>query len=301
MTGRTNAPEAASLRPLLITDSCCDLPAALLAERDIVTLDYPVVLDGVEQVDESGRPVSHALFYGRVRAGAAPSTAAIAIPSYAEAFRAGAAQGRPVVLLGLSSALSGTFDRALMARDLVLEEYPEADIRVIESLNASVALGLLVLEAADHISAGAAIDELVAWLEPARSTVNAYFTLETLEHLRRGGRISDVAAAAGTMLDIKPVLRIDGIGALVISEKLRGRRKSMAALADILQRRIDGGRRVLVGHGDSPEDGARLAEMVRERAGAAEVVVTEVGPVIGSHVGPGMLAVAFIGTERSVR
>jgi DegV family protein with EDD domain len=292
---------ATSLTPVLITDSCCDLPAGLLAEQGIVSLDYPVVLDGVEQVDGSGRPVSHALFYGRVRAGAAPSTAAIPIPSYVEAFRAGASQGRPVVLLGLSSALSGTFDRALMARDMVLDEYPGADIRVIESLNASVALGLLVLEAADRITGGATIDELAAWLEPARTTVNAYFTLETLEHLRRGGRISDVAAAAGTMLDIKPILRIDEAGALVISEKLRGRRKSMTVLADILQRRVDDGRRILVGHGDAPEDGARLAEMVRERVGSADVIVTEVGPVIGSHVGPGMLAVAFLGAERSVR
>ncbi|MDO8916241.1 MAG: DegV family protein [Coriobacteriia bacterium] len=284
--------------PLLITDSCCDLSTDLLAGRGITVLDYPVILDGVEQVDAAGRPVSHALFYERVRAGAAPSTAAIPIPTYTEAFRAGASVGRPVILLGLSSALSGTFERALMARDIVLAEYPGADIRVIESLNASVALGLLVLEAADRIEAGASVDELAAWLDPARVTVNAYFTLETLEHLRRGGRISDMAAVAGTMLDIKPVLRIDETGALVISEKLRGRRKSMAMLADILARRVDGGRRILVGHGDSPEDAERLAGMVRERAGDADVIVTEVGPVIGSHVGPGMLAVAFLGAER---
>jgi DegV family protein with EDD domain len=284
--------------PLLITDSCCDLSADLLAGRGVTVLDYPVILDGVEQVDAAGRPVSHALFYERVRAGAAPSTAAIPIPNYAEAFRAGVSQGRPVMLLGLSSALSGTFERALMARDVVLAEHPGADIRVIESLSASVALGLLVLEAADRIDAGASIDELEAWLDPARVTVNAYFTLETLEHLRRGGRISDMAAVAGAMLDIKPVLRIDETGALVISEKLRGRRKSMAMLVDILARRVDGGRRILVGHGDSPEDAERLAGMVHERAGAADVIVTEVGPVIGSHVGPGMLAVAFLGAER---
>jgi DegV family protein with EDD domain len=284
--------------PLLITDSCCDLSADLLARRGVSALDYPVILDGIEQVDESGRPVGHALFYERVRAGAAPSTAAIPIPSYAEAFRAGVSQGRPVVLLGLSSALSGTFERALMARDIVLAEYPGADIRVVESLSASIALGLLVLEAADRIDDGASIDELTSWLDPARVSINAYFTLETLEHLRRGGRISDVAAMAGAVLDIKPILRIDETGALVISEKLRGRRKSMAMLVDILVRRFDG-RRILVGHGDSPEDAERLAAMVRERAGTADVIVTEVGPVIGSHVGPGMLALAFVGTERS--
>jgi DegV family protein with EDD domain len=292
---------AAGVAPVLVTDSCCDLPRDILSERGIVLLDYPVILDGVEQQDDSGRPLSHALFYEKVRAGASPSTAAIPIPRYADAFRAGVSQGRPVVLLGLSSALSGTFEGALAARDIVLAEHPGADIRVIESLNASIALGLLVLEASDRIVEGACVDELIQWLEPARSTVNAYFTLETLEHLRRGGRISDVAAVAGTMLDIKPVLRIDGTGALVISEKSRGRRKSMVTLADILQRRVDGGRRILVGHGDSTEDASRLAEMVRERAGAADVMVTEVGPVIGSHVGPGMLAVAFLGTERSVR
>jgi len=290
-----------TVRPLLVTDSCCDLPHALLGGTDVVVLGYPVVLDGVEQVDDSGRPVAHDVFYAKVRAGAAPSTAAIPIPRYVEAFRVGAEQGRPVVLLGLSAALSGTFDRALTAKEMVLADHPDADIRVIESLNASVALGLLVLEAVDRVEAGAGVDELVGWLGPARSIVNGYFTLETLEHLRRGGRISDVAAVAGTVLDVKPVLRIDESGALVIADKVRGRRKSMTALADILGRRIDGGGRVLVGHGDAPDDAARLADLVRERAGAAEVVVTEVGPVIGSHVGPGMLAVAFRGPERSAR
>ena len=107
---------------------------------------------------------------------------------------------------------------------------------------------------------------------------------------------------AGTMLDIKPVLRIDGEGALVISEKLRGRRKSMTTLADILAKRIDGaGHRVLVGHGDSPDDAARLAELVLERVPDADILVTEVGPVIGSHVGPGMLAVSFLGAGRDAR
>lgn len=293
---------ASSAPPLLVTDSCCDLPRDITDSLGIVVLDYPVILDGEEHTGHDGSPLSAADFYGRVRVGALPSTAAIPIPWYVEAFAEGARAGRPVLLVGLSAALSGTFDRALMARDIVLAEHPDADIRVIESLNASVALGVLVLEAADRIASGVSADELVAWLGPARSSVNGYFTLETLEHLRRGGRISDVAAMAGTMLDIKPVLRIDGEGALVISEKLRGRRKSMTMLADILAKRIDGaGRRVLVGHGDSPDDAARLAELVKERVSDADIMVTEVGPVIGSHVGPGMLAVAFLGEGREVR
>lgn len=291
----------AATTPVLITDSCYDLPPELLAERGVVVLEYPVVLDGEEALDASGRSLSHAAFYERVRAGAAPSTAAIPIPRYREAFRAAAAAGRPAVLVGLSHALSGTFDGALTARDLVLEEFPDADLRVIESLNASIALGVLVLEAARRLDAGATIDELVAWLEPARLTVNGYFTLETLEHLRRGGRISDMAAMAGTMLDIKPVLTFDTSGALVIAERVRGRRKSMKALVDAAADRARDAeaQTVLVAHGDAPEDAERLREMLAERVPFKEVILTEVGPVIGSHVGPGMLAVAFFGVARS--
>jgi DegV family protein with EDD domain len=288
--------------PLLVTDSCCDLPRELLADLGVVVVEYPVVLDGQEATDASGGPLSHLEFYERVRGGAAPSTAAVPIPSYVEAFRGGVEQGRPVILLGLSAALSGTFERALMARDIVLEQHPAADIRVIESLNASIALGVLVFEAAGRIADGADADALIEWVTPARTRVNAYFTLETLEHLRRGGRISDVAAVAGTVLDIKPVLRIDQHGALVISEKIRGRRKSMKTLVDVTERRFtDGSPLLVVAHGDSPEDAAILGEMLSERLGSAPTLVCEVGPVIGSHVGPGMLAVSFLGTERMVQ
>jgi DegV family protein with EDD domain len=292
----TDAPKT----PMLVTDSCCDLPRELLADLGVTVLDYPVVLDGIEQGDGDGAGLSHAEFYTKVRGGAAPSTAAIPIPCYVDAFRAGAQQGRPVVLVGLSAALSGTFERALMARDTVLEEFPGADIRVVESLNASIALGVLVIEAAGRVAGGADAEALLEWLTPARTRVNGYFTLETLEHLRRGGRISDVAAVAGTVLDIKPVLRIDEHGALVISEKIRGRRKSMKALVDVTERRFtDGSPLLVVAHGDSPEDAAMFVEMLTERLGSAPTLVTEVGPVIGSHVGPGMLAVAFLGTERT--
>lgn len=289
-----------SLAPVLITDSCCDLPPEMLAEAGVAVLEYPLVLDGENAVDERGRALSHAAFYDRVRAGAAPSTAAIAIPAYAAAFRDAAEQGRPAVLVGLSAALSGTFERALTARDLVLADVPDADIRVVESLNASVALGLLVLEAARLVTGGADADALVAWLETERTRVNGYFTLETLEHLRRGGRISDVAAMAGTMLDIKPVLRIDDAGGLVIAEKVRGRKKSMRALVDTLERRLDGPprRTVVIGHGDAPAEAEALREQLLERVAFDEAIVTEVGPVIGSHVGPGMLALAFLGRER---
>ncbi len=287
-------------RPLIITDSCCDLPRPLLEELGVVVLDYPVVLDGEEALDAEGRQLSHAAFYDRVRAGAAPSTAAIPIPVYANAFRGAAEQGRPAVLIGLSAALSGTFDRALTARDLVLADVPDAEIHAVESLNASIALGVLVIESARRAGDGFDSDRLLAWLDGGRTSVNGFFTLETLEHLRRGGRISDVAAMAGTMLDIKPVLTIDEHGSLVISERLRGRKKSMKALVDSSEKRVvdPSSQTVLIGHGDAPEEAEALRDLVMDRIPFSDAIVTEVGPVIGSHVGPGMLAVSFVGNQR---
>lgn len=287
-------------KPVLITDTACDLSPAMLEELGVVCLPFPVIVDGVEYLDKTGEAMSNHRFYDLMRGGATTQTAAIPIPLLVETFERFAAEGVPVVHLGLSSALSGTFEGVHTARDRVLERYPEAVITIVDSLNASTSQGLLVHETARRIAEGADHDSVVAWLAEARTALSANFTVDSLEWLRRGGRISAAAAAAGTVLDVKPRLRIDRGGRLVVAQKLRGRRRSLTVLADLVAADIvdPAGQTIAIGHGSCEEDALRLREMIAERVEVGDVLMLEVGPVIGTHTGPGMVSVVFWGAQR---
>lgn len=286
--------------PLIITDSSSDLTPGMVERLGVRMLSLRFDIGDEHHVDDLGVTMPHERFYALMREGATPTTAAVPLGEYVAAFEAAADEGRPAVLLGLSSALSSTYETALTARDMVSATHPKADIRVIDSLNASVALGYLVSEAVALVESGAGIDRLTEWALSARVGTNGYFTLESLEHLRRGGRISDAVAFAGAMLDVRPVLRIDREGQLVFAGQARGRRKSMRSLVDVAAQRVNTSPHgtVFIGHGDALEDAMALRGQLLERVPFAEVVVCGIGPVIGSHVGPGMLAVAFTGAAR---
>ncbi|MCL4078669.1 DegV family protein [Coriobacteriia bacterium Es71-Z0120] len=287
-------------RPMLAIDSCSDLTPEIVERFDVEELHFPFTLNGEERLDDFGRSFPHRDFYQAMRGGAVPTTAQIPRVEYEALFRKAAESGRTLVYLAFSSGLSGTFDTAHLVRQSVLAEFPEADIRLVDTLNASAAEGFLVYHAMQMHANGASADEIVDFVERRKLLVNGYFTLENLETLRRGGRISDAAAAAGTVLDIKPILTIDRAGKLVLKRSVRGRKKSMSALLDIMAERRDPslGDTVAIAHADAPDEAAVLKAMVAERFGPSEIIELAVGPVIGSHVGPGMLAVVFWGAER---
>lgn len=287
--------------PVLVTDSACDLAPALLAELGVVCLPFPVIIDGVEYLDESGQAMPNERFYELMSSGAIAKTAATPQHMLVDTFTRYAAEGVPVIQMGLSAALSGTFEGVHRAREMVLQEYPDASITVIDSLNASTSQGLLIHETARRIASGVGHDEVIAWLAEARTALSANFTVDSLEYLRRGGRISAAAAAAGTVLDIKPRLRIDREGRLVVAQKLRGRRKSLTVLADLVAEEIIDApnQTIAIGHAAAEDDAHRLREMVAERVEVADVLVLEVGPVIGSHTGPGMVSAVFWGPQRA--
>lgn len=289
-------------RCLLITDSCCELPRETVDALGITVLPFSFLMDDVAHLDELGDTMSHADFYAAMRGGAQPTTSQVPMGSYIGAFRSAAEAGIPAVLLSFSSQLSGTLEAAQLARSTVIDEYPSADIRIIDTRCASAAQGLLVLEAGRRFADGAGADELESWALENRARVHGYFTLETLEHLRRGGRISDVAAAAGAMLDVRPVLKIDTIGRLRIDRASRGRKKSVRALVDLFADKAPQAvtSTVIVAHADCMDDAAALAVLLCARREIAEIVTLNVGPVIGTHTGPGMLAVAFFGVPREV-
>ncbi len=287
-------------RCALITDSCCDLPRATVDRYGIEVLSFPFMLDDAQHLDDLGDSLSHAAFFAAMREGALPTTAQVPMTAYLSAFGGAAESGTPAVFLSFTSALSGTFDSAFVARDAVLAEHPDAEIHIVDSCCASTAQALLVIEAGRLHDAGATAAEIAAWAEASKQRINGYFTLETLEHQRRGGRISDVAASAGTVLDVRPVLKLDRQGALVVDKLVRGRKKSLRAVADIFAERADDAadKTVVIAHADCEPDAHALETLLRAKADIGEVVHIEVGPVIGAHTGPGMVACVFWGTER---
>lgn len=279
----------------LITDSCCDVSPEALAALDVTVLPFPFELGGDQYLDD-GKSLAAADLYAAMRSGASPTTAQVRISDYHQAFESAALSGEPTVFLSFSSALSGTFETALAVRDRVVESHPDAEIHVVDSRRASIAQGLFVLEAAALRDRGLSAVEIAEWVESARDRVRGYFTLESLEHLRRGGRIPDAVAFAGAMLDVRPILRFSEAGGLVIDRPVRGRKKSLRTLVELWAAQGDG-RTLVVGHADSPADAEQLEAMLLEALPAEKVVRLNVGPVIGSHTGPGMIAVSFMARE----
>lgn len=284
-------------KPVLIIDSCSDLPAAVVEELGVEVLNFPYTLSGKEHLDDFGRSQSYADFYAAMRAGDHPTTAQIPRSAFLDTFRAHAAAGEPVLYLGFSSALSGTFDVAWLARQDVLAEFPSAEIRLIDTKAAAVAEGLLVYEAALRWKDGMPLAELEAWVLAQRPRLNGWFIVDDLETLRRGGRLPGAVAMAGSLLDVKPLLHVTDDGRLEVKRSIRGRQKSMRALADLVAERATdpAGQTIAVAHGDCPGDAARLRELIAERVTVSDVIMMEVGAVIGTHTGPGMLAVVFWG------
>lgn len=283
--------------PVLYIDTCSDLPAHVVDELGVRVFHFPYALDGVERLDDFGVTYSRAEFYAAMREGQHPTTMQVPRHVFLETFRRHAEAGEPVLYLAFTSALSGTFDVAWMARQEVLEQYPDAEIRLVDTQAASVAEGLLVYEAARRWRDGVPLADIEAWAIAQRPYLNGWFIVDDLEALRRGGRLPGAAAAAGTFLDVKPLLRVSSSGKLEIRRSIRGRLKSTRALADLVsERAIDPeSQTMLVGHGDCLADAERLRDVIMEKSGVRDVIISEIGPVIGTHTGPGMLAVVFWG------
>lgn len=283
--------------PVLIIDSCSDLPARLVEGLGVEVLSFPYTLRGQERVDDFGRSYPHSDFYRAMREGENPTTAQVPRQTFVDSFRAHARAGEPLLYLGFSSALSGTFDAAWMAREQVLAEFPDAEIRLVDTKAAAVHEGLLVYEAAKRWRDGMSLADVEAWVLAERPRLEAWFVIDDLETLRRGGRLPGAVATAGALLDVKPLLHVTLDGRLELKRSIRGRHKAMRTLADLLAERAKEPARqtIAIAHGDCLEDCERLRELVHERVKVADVITMEVGPVIGAHTGPGMLAVAFWG------
>lgn len=285
----------------IITDATSDLPAELAAQRGVDVIPMSLELGGRTTVYvPGGGDITPEDFYAALRAKKPAYTSQINPQVYAQSFERHLREGKDVVYLCFSSGISATIQAARLAAQELEEKYPGRAVRCVDSLCASVGEGFLALAAAEARERGMSLDALCAWLEEKRGKVVHWFTVDDLDALHRGGRVSAAAAVMGGALQIKPVLHVDDAGFLVPVEKVRGRRRSLLAMAE----RMDAawtpeeGRRVLIGHGDAPEDAAFLAARVREAHPEAEVSLWPIGPVIGAHTGPGVVALFFWGAWR---
>jgi DegV family protein with EDD domain len=286
----------------ILLDSCCDLPGELIQSLGVEILEFPFIMDDGEHFDDLGVTMSAHDFYERLRKGEQVYTAQVPYAVLLEVFEKAAAQELPTVYLGFSSGLSGTLENAQLACAETLARHPGAEIYVVDTLLASVAEGLLVWEAVRQADRGLSATELVAWVEEARFFINAYFTLPDMETLRRGGRIPDMVAFAGAKLDIKPLISFDLSGHLCFQGAARGRKKAIKQMLGLYQERVQehGTERVVVASSDAPKELKTTEEQLLKLCGdkAPTLYPMSVGPVIGAHTGPDLLAVVFWGPDR---
>lgn len=286
----------------IVTDSSCNLSEDQIDRFGLHILPLTFMVDGVQfQSYLKGERVDLKQFYTMMREGKVITTS---LPNLADSealLRRLLDAGRDVLYIGFSSGLSGTYAATdLLLRDLSTE-YPERTILTVDTLAASAGEGLLVWHAACKAEAGASIEEVRDWLEENKLHLAHWFTVDDLMFLFRGGRVSKTSAWAGTLLNIKPVMHMDDEGHLIPLEKVRGRKKSLNALVDHMEKSAlqpVAEQTVFLTHGDCLEDAEYVASLVKERFGVEEVVINYVDPVIGSHSGPGTIALFFLADKR---
>ena len=283
---------------VFMTDSDSDLPFHLKEQYNIPVVYMPYALDGKEYFDDLGQMLDHKSYYDMMRNGAAPVTSALNEASYIDYFEP-VLKEKDLLFVAFSSKLSCTLQAVYSAREKLLAQYPDRKFIVVDTLRISGPMTLLVLKAHEMYRAGKPIEEVAAWLEENKLRAQAYFIVDDLKYLKRGGRISATAATVGTMLDLKPIISESPEGTLVSNDKVRGRKKAIAFIVDkMLECAPDPAESpLIVLNADSLEDAQRTKALVEQKLPGANVMIENVGPVIGAHSGPGTITLCFIGTK----
>lgn len=283
----------------LVSDATLDLPNDLIEKFNIAVVPMAFTLDEKEILhypDE--RNMTTEEFYDALKQGSKSATSQINPASYVEVLTPILEAGEDIFYICFTSGLSGTYQSALIARDMLQEDFPERRIEVIDSLCASAGQGYFVYLAALKKEEGLSFDELTEWVMAHRNRIAHWFTVDDLFHLQRGGRLSFAEAMLGSALKIKPIISVDEEGKLYVQDKVRGNKKSVEyMIAKINETMDDEEHTVFIGHGDAEERALALKEQLEARTKAENIRITKIGPIIGSHTGPGMLAVLFMEKE----
>lgn len=284
---------------VIYTDSCCDFSAEMVEELGLSLQPLSFIMEGKEYFNyPDNRDMDPHVFYDKLRGGILGTTAAVNVGVFQEDMTKIVEAGHDILCISFSSALSTTYQSACIAAEDVMAAHPECRIAVVDSRAASLGQGLLVYLAAREKQKGRSLEEVRAFVEERKDHIDHWFTVDDLNHLKRGGRVSAAAALFGTMLQMKPVLHVDDEGRLIPVSKVRGRKASIKALVDQMEELVEDPSVVFISHGDCLEEAQALAEMIKAKFPVEKLVINYVGPVIGNHSGPGTMALFFQGKHK---
>jgi DegV family protein with EDD domain len=284
---------------IIATDSDTEIPYTFADQYNIPVFLMPYTVDGQERLFDLGRNTDFVGFYEELSDGADAITSTRPPVDIADFFRDIVKEGKDVLYLSFSSALSGHFDLSQMARNMVLEEMPDARIEIVDTLRISMGAGQLVMYAQMLKEEGKSLEEIRDWVIANRHRSHAWFSVDDLNYLKKGGRLSGAAAAIGTILDVKPILKLNHEGKIVAADKVKGSKKIQKFVLNVIQENVENSEEqtAYVLHASNMEAALKMKELMEENVSFKEVRIQDVGPVIGCHTGPGVLAVIFIGKE----
>ncbi|MCA0969622.1 DegV family protein [Halobacillus litoralis] len=277
----------------ILCDSASDLSKDVLEKNSIQSVPLRVTIDGQEY--EDGRTISPVEVFEKMRNGGAPKTSQVSPQAFKEVFTSFAEEGQPFIYFAFSSELSGTYQTAKMVEQDVKEKYPEAKFDVIDTKAASLGYGLVVMRAAEAALDGNSYEEVLELGNYHAHHMEHIFTVDDLEYLYRGGRVSKTAAFVGTLLKIKPLLHMED-GKLIPLEKIRGSKKVLKRMVEVMGERgvqLEN-QRIAISHGDDAETAQHLADMIQQEYGYRDIHIDLIGSSIGAHAGPGTIALFFL-------
>ena len=285
---------------IITTDTTTDLPEDYIKKHDLGIMSLTYTLEGTTYSKDN--PLDVRLFYEKMRNGSMPTTSQVNPENAKNIFLPYLKDGYDILHIAFSSGLSGSYNSTRIAAEELSEEFPDRKITIIDSLAASLGEGLLVHKAVMLKEQGADLDTVADWVEQNKLHIVHNFTVDDLFHLHRGGRVSKATAILGTMINVKPILHVDDEGPLIALSKVRGRKKSLQALVDSMEKQMGAYRSqndiVFISHGDSLADAQYVADLVKQRFGIESFLINYVGPTIGAHSGPGTIALFYMGDYR---
>jgi len=280
----------------IMVDTSYDLPQEYIDKHDLKIIPIPFHLNGVTHDDGRWQDISDVQFYEALASGGAAGTTLINPETFVQVFTDYAERGEDLLVILLSSGLSGTAQNAVVALQDVKETYPDCNIFPVDGLNAAGGTGLVTMLAVNKRAEGLSAGETATWLEEKRHSCISLFTVDDLMYLHRGGRLSKLQAVAGSIIGIKPLLNVDTDGTLKLKDKARGRKAALETLVKQMRRTLNPGTKldtVIISHSNCPQDAEKVAALVRAETEVKEICLVMMGPVIGAHVGPGCIALFY--------